>query len=159
MGCAQAKPSMHSPPQGLEKLKLESGYVARGDQHVRPRRSTGQRPHEQREKNNAAGYGDVRRLSDTYRDHIIHERNLATTSEGKRQTEESNDVARTITKTTTDEQELIDGWPKWLVDNIPREALAGLVPKSADSYDKIDKVCLFLLIHFNFYVMCIVTLS
>ncbi|XP_009627812.1 probable serine/threonine-protein kinase At1g54610 [Nicotiana tomentosiformis] len=140
MGCAQAKPSMHSPPQGLEKLKLESGYVARGDQHVRPRRSTGQRPHEQREKNNAAGYGDVRRLSDTYRDHIIHERNLATTSEGKRQTEESNDVARTITKTTTDEEELIDGWPKWLVDNIPREALAGLVPKSADSYDKIDKV-------------------
>lgn len=140
MGCAQAKPSMHSPPQGLEKLKLESGYVARGDQHVRPRRSTGQRPHEQREKNNA------RRLSydHAYRD-IIHERNLATT--------------RKSTKTAIHEEELIDGWPKWLVDNIPREALAGLVPKSADSYDKIDKVCLFLLIHFNFYVMCIVTLS
>ncbi|OIT32355.1 hypothetical protein A4A49_42769, partial [Nicotiana attenuata] len=134
MGCAQAKPSMHSPPRGLEKLKLENGYVARDDQHVRPRRSTGQRSHEQREKNNA------RRLSHdhAYRD-IIHERNLAT-SEGKKQTNESShDVARKSTKTTIDEEELIDGWPKWLVDNIPREALAGLVPKSADSYDKIDK--------------------
>ncbi|XP_022751003.1 probable serine/threonine-protein kinase At1g54610 isoform X3 [Durio zibethinus] len=36
--------------------------------------------------------------------------------------------------------ELIDGWPKWLVDNISTEVLVGLVPKSADSYDKLDKV-------------------
>ncbi|XP_022774089.1 probable serine/threonine-protein kinase At1g54610 [Durio zibethinus] len=36
--------------------------------------------------------------------------------------------------------ELDDGWPKWLVDNIPTEVLAGLVPKSADSYDKLAKV-------------------
>lgn len=33
-----------------------------------------------------------------------------------------------------------DGWPKWLTDNIPREALKDIVPKSADSYIKIDKV-------------------
>lgn len=140
MGCAQAKPSMHSPPRGLEKLKLESGYVARGE-HVRPRRSTGQRPHEPREKN-AAG----RRLSDANRD-TINGRNVMITNEGeKKQTNESSDVGRKITKTTTttEEEELIDGWPKWLVDNIPSEVLAGLVPKSADSYDKIDKVCLFL---------------
>ncbi|KAK1587477.1 hypothetical protein Q3G72_013255 [Acer saccharum] len=38
------------------------------------------------------------------------------------------------------DDELVDGWPKWLVDNIPREVLAGLVPKSADSYDKLAKV-------------------
>ncbi|XP_055834761.1 probable serine/threonine-protein kinase At1g54610 [Solanum dulcamara] len=136
MGCAQAKPSMHSPPRGLEKLKLESGYVARGE-HVRPRRSTGQRPHEPREKN-AAG----RRLSDANRD-TINGRNVMITNEGeKKQTNESSDVGRKITKTTTttEEEELIDGWPKWLVDNIPSEVLAGLVPKSADSYDKIDKV-------------------
>ncbi|CAN4081202.1 unnamed protein product [Withania somnifera] len=145
MGCAQAKPSMHSPPLVLEKLKLESGYVARGDQHVRPRRSTGQRPHEPRERN-AAGFGDGRRLSDAIRD-TINERKLVITSEGEKQTNGSSDsgvagnVARTIiTTTTTDEEELIEGWPKWLVANIPREALAGLVPKSADSYDKIDKV-------------------
>lgn len=36
--------------------------------------------------------------------------------------------------------ELVDGWPKWLVDNIPKEVLVGLVPKTADSYDKLAKV-------------------
>ncbi|PKU63283.1 probable serine/threonine-protein kinase At1g54610 isoform X1 [Dendrobium catenatum] len=36
--------------------------------------------------------------------------------------------------------ELVDGWPRWLVNNIPKDVLAGLVPKSADSYVKIDKV-------------------
>ncbi|CAN1345048.1 Probable serine/threonine-protein kinase At1g54610 [Linum perenne] len=33
----------------------------------------------------------------------------------------------------------IDGWPKWLIDNIPKDVLDGLVPKSADSYDKLAK--------------------
>ena len=36
--------------------------------------------------------------------------------------------------------ELIGGWPKWLVDNIPTEALVGLVPRSVDSYEKLSKV-------------------
>ncbi|XP_052142974.1 probable serine/threonine-protein kinase At1g54610 [Oryza glaberrima] len=38
------------------------------------------------------------------------------------------------------EDELVDGWPTWLLDNVPREALQGIVPKSADAYDKIAKV-------------------
>uniref|UniRef100_A0A804U705 [RNA-polymerase]-subunit kinase n=2 Tax=Zea mays TaxID=4577 RepID=A0A804U705_MAIZE len=38
------------------------------------------------------------------------------------------------------EDELVDGWPTWLLDNVPREALQGIVPKSADAYDKIEKV-------------------
>ena len=36
--------------------------------------------------------------------------------------------------------EFVDGWPKWLVDNIPKEVLSGLVPRSAHSYEKLDKV-------------------
>lgn len=36
--------------------------------------------------------------------------------------------------------EVVEGWPKWLFDNIPSDVLAGLVPKSADSYDKLSKV-------------------
>lgn len=39
-----------------------------------------------------------------------------------------------------DADELVDGWPKWLTDNVPKDALDGLVPKSADAYDKLDKV-------------------
>lgn len=36
--------------------------------------------------------------------------------------------------------EFIGGWPRWLVENVPKDALAGLVPKTADSYDKLAKV-------------------
>lgn len=39
--------------------------------------------------------------------------------------------------------ELVDGWPKWLTTNIPRHVLAGLVPKSVEAYDKLDKVVVF----------------
>nr|XP_004292510.2 PREDICTED: probable serine/threonine-protein kinase At1g54610 [Fragaria vesca subsp. vesca] len=41
---------------------------------------------------------------------------------------------------SADDDELVDGWPKWLTDNISKDVLAGLAPKSADSYDKLDKV-------------------
>lgn len=41
-------------------------------------------------------------------------------------------------------EQLVDGWPKWLTDNIPRDVLAGIVARSADSYDKLYKVSLFL---------------
>lgn len=33
-----------------------------------------------------------------------------------------------------------DEWPKWLVDNIPHNNLARLVRKTADSYEKLEKV-------------------
>ncbi|TKY73886.1 serine/threonine-protein kinase [Spatholobus suberectus] len=36
--------------------------------------------------------------------------------------------------------EFVDGWPKWLVDNIPANVLANIVPKSADSYVKLAKI-------------------
>ncbi|XP_014489919.2 probable serine/threonine-protein kinase At1g54610 [Vigna radiata var. radiata] len=36
--------------------------------------------------------------------------------------------------------EFVDGWPKWLLDNIPTNVLAKLVPKSADSYEKLAKI-------------------
>ena len=43
------------------------------------------------------------------------------------------------------EEEMVDGWPKWLVDSVPTEVLAEVVPKSAESYKMIDKVSLFLI--------------
>ncbi|KAL2240992.1 probable serine/threonine-protein kinase At1g54610 [Sesamum indicum] len=36
--------------------------------------------------------------------------------------------------------ELVGGWPRWLVENVQVDDLAGLVPKSADSYDKLAKI-------------------
>ncbi|KAL1295420.1 hypothetical protein AAHE18_19G210000 [Arachis hypogaea] len=35
---------------------------------------------------------------------------------------------------------MVDGWPKWLVDNVPPQVFGGLVPRSAESYKMIDKV-------------------
>ncbi|KAL5188497.1 putative serine/threonine-protein kinase [Glycine soja] len=43
-------------------------------------------------------------------------------------------------KNNTARYEFVEGWPKWLVDNIPPNVLASLVPKSVDSYDKLGKV-------------------
>ncbi|KAG7940884.1 hypothetical protein I3843_16G008300 [Carya illinoinensis] len=40
-----------------------------------------------------------------------------------------------------EEIELVDGWPKWLTDNIPRQVLTGLVPRSADSYVMCARAC------------------
>ncbi|KAG5019381.1 hypothetical protein JHK87_015236 [Glycine soja] len=34
----------------------------------------------------------------------------------------------------------VDGWPKWLLDNIPANVLAKIVPKSADSFEKLAKI-------------------
>jgi hypothetical protein len=50
--------------------------------------------------------------------------------------------------------ELVDGWPKWLVDNIPADVLDGLVPRSADSYDKLAKVSIGfdIVIKFFYYI-------
>ncbi|ESW09572.1 hypothetical protein PHAVU_009G138300 [Phaseolus vulgaris] len=36
--------------------------------------------------------------------------------------------------------ESVEGWPKWLLDNIPINVLAKLIPKSADSYEKLAKI-------------------
>ena len=122
MGCVSAKHSMDSPTRGLEKLKLENGYVNRGP--AGPRRTAGTRPLLRPEsRNNSAS-------------HVSG----AGGSDGKGKVV-SGGLERVTSKSGV-EDELVGGWPKWLTDNIPREALAGLVPRSAETYDKLDKVSL-----------------
>lgn len=124
MGCVQAKNSTNSSSGGLDKLKMENGYV--GKAGMGHRRSTGQRynaretgriqkPEIQRNYNVVYGSGTEEKVI-----------------EGQRE--------RNGGRVGGVDGELVDGWPKWLTDNIPLEVLAGLVPKSAESYDKIDKV-------------------
>ncbi|XVE60908.1 hypothetical protein DITRI_Ditri05aG0164400 [Diplodiscus trichospermus] len=108
MGIVQGKNSMNSHPGGLEKLKMENGYLGKGG-FVGHRRSTGQR-YSEREGN----------------------------FNGKEKERSNGTVGKRNFLVVGDE--MIDGWPKWLVDNIPKEVLAGLVPKSAESYDKLDKI-------------------
>lgn len=120
MGCIQAK---LSPPQNVvERLKMEGGYVkgvsagrvvvqkAVGKENGKVSRHGGDGNGVGERVRNGGGGGDG----------------------GSR--------SRKSVKKKISEDELVDGWPKWLVDNIPKEVLAGLVPKSADSYDKLAKV-------------------
>ncbi|XP_058080567.1 protein IMPAIRED IN BABA-INDUCED STERILITY 1-like isoform X2 [Magnolia sinica] len=137
MGCVQAKPSMHSPPSGLNKMKTENGYVGRSGIHGRPpkQRYSGKEParisrHERR--NDAAG------AAATSIDVRSEDGRVLTREGGK----EGGGLSQRMSSSrqSSGGEEIVDGWPKWLTDNIPREALVGLVPKSAESYDKLDKI-------------------
>ncbi|XP_052191363.1 probable serine/threonine-protein kinase At1g54610 isoform X2 [Diospyros lotus] len=114
MGCVQAKGAMHTPPRRAEKLKLQNGYVKDGDVAQKQDPFDGG-------VNRVLGGRGGRRIS---------------------REDESDEVniSRRITVKKNGADEVFDGWPKWLVDNIPRDVLAGLVPKLIDSYDKLAKV-------------------
>ncbi|XVF58684.1 hypothetical protein PTKIN_Ptkin07bG0085500 [Pterospermum kingtungense] len=119
MGCVQGKyTSTYSPPQ---KLKEEHGYSKRGD-HPQVQKLSG------KDSNGMLNVGMING------DHGQKEggtvRNGGT----------NGNVSQRNVSNKIGGDELVDGWPKWLVDNISTEVLAGLVPKSADSYDKLDKV-------------------
>ncbi|KAF2284315.1 hypothetical protein GH714_020411 [Hevea brasiliensis] len=124
MGCVLTKRSTTSPlNQRLENLKQERGYVGR--------------------PNN--GRGDP--VGKLFRQDADNKRVVVLNGVGEKLvTREGakNDGVRNVSQRFTSKKiggdELVDGWPKWLVDNIPTEVLAGLVPKSADSYDKLAKI-------------------
>ncbi|KAI9098448.1 hypothetical protein K1719_025073 [Acacia pycnantha] len=134
MGCVQAKSSgRSSEAKGLERLKLENGYVGNED-FTAHRRSMGQR------------YGEIEEIARVNQREIRKHRlgsGIANEESRNRWVTEGksnalHDGEKLARKSFDDE--MVDGWPRWLVDNVPREVLAGLVPRSADSYMMIDKV-------------------
>ncbi|XWS15294.1 hypothetical protein CRYUN_Cryun35bG0083600 [Craigia yunnanensis] len=135
MGCVQGKNSMNSPPRGLENLKMENGYIGKGG-FVGHRRSTGQsysepgrvyRPQPAKELN---GFGNA--------DGAVAGGGTEVNFNGKEKQRSNETVEKRNVLVVGDE--MVDGWPKWLIDNIPKEVFAGLAPKSAESYDKLDKI-------------------
>ncbi|KAL5818570.1 hypothetical protein ACOSQ4_022412 [Xanthoceras sorbifolium] len=122
MGCVQAKNSTYSPPPALEKLKVESGYVkgVSGGRVIVVKNGGGS-------GGGGGGGGGEKRVSREGE----RVKNVGGGGDG---------VSRKSVRKKIGDDELVEGWPKWLVDNISREVLASLVPKSADSYDKLAKV-------------------
>ncbi|KAJ0041197.1 hypothetical protein Pint_27033 [Pistacia integerrima] len=120
MGCVQVKGSTYSPSQGLETLKIENGYVKGVSKVVAVGEHSGKLVKKE-------GGGEV---------------NVGPAGEGEaaKGGGAGEGVRRVVVKKKIEGDELVDGWPKWLVDNIPPDVLASLVPKSADSYDKLAKV-------------------
>lgn len=123
MGCVQARGIQYTPPQSLEKKKIQNGYVKGGP---------GGRSNVQKvaEKDETKGGNQ---------ENIGEERKIVKEEEGKNGNGVGNVSQRIVVKKIGSD-ELVDGWPKWLVDNMPADVLAALVPKSADSYDKLAKV-------------------
>ncbi|KAH7675103.1 [RNA-polymerase]-subunit kinase protein [Dioscorea alata] len=121
MGCVLAKPSMSSPQRGIEKMKIDNGYVGGGGRRALPSRpqSRGVVDGEEREGNGPS--------------HRIYP--------PPQQTPMPMPMPMPVRQVAGgDVDDLVDGWPRWLVNNVPKDVLAGLVPKSADSYDKLAKV-------------------
>ncbi|KAK1403784.1 putative serine/threonine-protein kinase [Heracleum sosnowskyi] len=123
MGCVQTNGMQYTPPRSLEKRKTEYGYVE-GD--------SGGRSNSQKvaEKGDLNG-GDQKNIGGT--------RKIVKEGEEENSNEIGNVSEMNVVKKIGSD-ELIDGWPKWLVDNLPSDVLATFVPKSADSYDKIAKI-------------------
>ncbi|PSS31696.1 Serine/threonine-protein kinase [Actinidia chinensis var. chinensis] len=137
MGCTQAKHSTNSPPRGLQKLKMENGYVKA--KYPDARRSTGQRyagvPKPEARNSSAGNSG--RLVGGGGKDGNLITREAKKDSGGSG---DGNILKRMASLNLGGEEELVDGWPKWLTDNIPKDVLAGIVPRSAESYEKLDKV-------------------
>ncbi|XP_010932052.1 probable serine/threonine-protein kinase At1g54610 [Elaeis guineensis] len=122
MGCVQCRPSALSSPPHLEKMKRDHDYVARGG---------------------AAAAKRQQHRATPYHAHSRGREERALAREGQKESKieaVAPDPSKPVSGDGGAADELVDGWPRWLTDNIPREVLAGLVPKSADSYDKLDKV-------------------
>nr|QYW07105.1 cyclin-dependent kinase like 6 [Dimocarpus longan] len=119
MGCVQGKRFTNSPDSQLEKLKAKSGYVkgvSRGRVILMTNGGS----------SGPAGGSEKR---------VPGEAEKVKNSGGG-----AGGGSRRSSRKKIADDELVGGWPKWLVDNISGEVLAGLVPKSADSYDKLAKV-------------------
>ncbi|KAK4487439.1 hypothetical protein RD792_005927 [Penstemon davidsonii] len=115
---------------------MENGYVK--GRYAGPRRSTGQRPFRQESRRNTKPES---------RNGNVKEGNVHVVMDGERKSISShgdenngNVIERVDLMNKSGDDELVDGWPKWLTDTIPKKVLKNIVLKSADSYVKIDKV-------------------
>ncbi|XP_031116998.1 probable serine/threonine-protein kinase At1g54610 isoform X2 [Ipomoea triloba] len=124
MGCVQGK---ETPARRLQSLKQEYDYA-------RPNRRDNVNRVSRQEGN---GNGRERRIQDVDDQRGINNNN---NNNNKSNLSNISSVLQRLPPRKIGGDELVDGWPKWLVDNIPKDVLDGLQPKSADSYDKLSKV-------------------
>ncbi|KAJ8544093.1 hypothetical protein K7X08_028604 [Anisodus acutangulus] len=146
MGCVQGKGYGFSPER-LERMKVDNGYVKGSGvekQHMQKRQQQQTRDLDrvgEQEGINGRINHVVEEEKRTSRDQkeMIRGRDGIRNGVGVRIGNDSSHRGTSGGRKIGGD-ELVDGWPKWLVDNIPKEVLVGLVPKTADSYHKLAKV-------------------
>ncbi|KAL4565938.1 hypothetical protein LXL04_030044 [Taraxacum kok-saghyz] len=142
MGCAPTKPLMDTSHQGLHKLKMENGYFRGSRKSISGSRnlsssggssSSGSRKEKMMNGKGGKEAGTVRSTGSG---------GTSSSGGGRGGSDGGGVVMRrsSVSPNVDNSDELVDGWPKWLTDNVPKGALDGLIPKSADAYDKLDKV-------------------
>ncbi|KAJ0920850.1 putative protein-serine/threonine kinase CMGC-CDK-CRK7-CDK9 family [Helianthus annuus] len=139
MGCAPTKPLVDATThQGLHKLKMENGYVRGSRKSTSGGRSSGSSGGSGRKEKAVSG----REMEGTRRSNGSGGGTGGSSSGGGRGGSDGGVVRRSSSVSVRSDEldELVDGWPKWLTDNVPKHALDGLVPKSAEAYDKLDKI-------------------
>ncbi|KAJ0790615.1 putative protein-serine/threonine kinase CMGC-CDK-CRK7-CDK9 family [Helianthus annuus] len=139
MGCAPTKPLVdETTHQGLHKLKMENGYVRGSRKSTSGGRSSGSSGGSGRKEKAVSG----REMEGTRRSNGSGGGTGGSSSGGGRGGSDSGVARRSSSVPVRSDEldELVDGWPKWLTDNVPKHALDGLVPKSAEAYDKLDKI-------------------
>ncbi|KAD4386208.1 hypothetical protein E3N88_26377 [Mikania micrantha] len=141
MGCAPTKPLMESSHHGLHKLKMDNGYV-RGSRNS----NSGGRSSSSSTSSGRPGGGGSGGRRDAgnggkERGEGVQRRRGSGGGSGGDGGDGGGVTRRSSVSVRSDDLDaVVDGWPKWLTDNVPKHALDGLVPKSADAYDKLDKV-------------------
>lgn len=146
MGCVQGRGYGFSPER-FESMKLDNGYIKgqrRQQQQQNKRDMSRIREQEGNGRNNGVEV-EKRIISRDQKEMIKGRDGIGNGNRNGVGVRIGNELSNRGTR-KMEGDELVDGWPKWLVDNIPKEVLVGLVPKTADSYDKLAKVS------FNSYV-------
>lgn len=159
MGCAQTKYFVDSPDhyhhheRGLEKLKLENDYVKGGHagvpvvrkQHGKVDDAAGKTHHEDgSNRKKVVGHGPGRGVANGGGDRPPKERININGGDGRGDKDVT--VLKKVQRPNVTAKkyiggyDIVNGWPKWLVDNISGDVLAGWVPKTADSFEKLAKV-------------------
>uniref|UniRef100_A0A0D9VF71 [RNA-polymerase]-subunit kinase n=1 Tax=Leersia perrieri TaxID=77586 RepID=A0A0D9VF71_9ORYZ len=143
MGCAQGKPSRGSPARsdgrGIDHLMRHNRYVPASASTSRlsdPLPAARHLLHVQEQQHDTAKTAERPNVDD--RRETTTEKAAGDDSDPAA-AQPSRPPQPVPVRAPRREEELVDGWPTWLLDNVPREALQGIVPKSADAYDKIAK--------------------
>ncbi|KAG4919215.1 hypothetical protein JHK85_057496 [Glycine max] len=136
--CVTAKPlDLEEGPEyrTLDRLKLDNGCVPSTD-FVAHRRSTGQRHHEpnkEYERLHQRREQPRKQTNELIESGVanaegLHHKGKVVGRQGRRVTRRDD---KNLANQCCFEDDMVDGWPKWLVDNVPTQVLAGLVPRSA----------------------------
>lgn len=143
MGCLCCKPSSidDSKESPRERLTSKTSSDLRLSRTVLPRREEGY--HRVKDRYNSGDDGRAISIDKQINGSLrLQAHNLERSREKMEHTVVQHPSTGSIPKANEGEQ-VAAGWPPWLA-TVAGEAIRGWVPRRADSFEKLDKVCFYL---------------